>query len=154
RTSRPTYGLTPRPTQRPMRPSLDRHLTGPELVRLSEPGLLDTTKARLAPDAATRAHLRNCAECRDRLDALRGEEDALAAALADFDAESTAPEERVRLDALADRMMTRLRDDVNDGVVPIDTSVAGDDGVRSIDRYPSRRPRAMRARLWSWGAGV
>jgi hypothetical protein len=129
---------------------LDRHLTGPELVRLAEPDALDVR------DAAGRAHVGTCAVCRDRLDALRREEDALAAALADFDAEAashaSSDEEHARLDALTDRMMARLRDDVAAGVVPM--SSAGTVVAPRRTRWGGRRPWAWTAALGAAAAGL
>src|SRR5687768_5394138 len=93
---------------------LVRHLTGPELSWLAED---DPPRAGHddagGTDGGARAHLAGCAVCGARLDALRQQEAALAAALVEDAPES--PAEAARVDALADRMMARLRTEVNAG---------------------------------------
>lgn len=125
-----------------------RHLTAPELVRLADPARADDPGG-----AEARAHLAGCAVCGARVDALREQEAALAAALVDLDETPEAPAESARLDALADRMMDRLRLDVGGAsaspapVSPTLAVVAGD-----APRAARGRPRA--AALFWGGAGL
>jgi hypothetical protein len=134
-----------------------RHLTAPELVRLTEPAPAPAgdAPADAAPGAGhedARAHLDGCAVCQARAEALRAQEGALADALADLEAMPETPADAARLDALADRMMERLRHEVNVGAAapeaPARPPLAVVDGGAPRERA---RPRTA---LWWAGAGL